>query len=204
MPTSSCTEEKLIVETVKGTYIIPTADFVRGTCDAHVKCTQLGAILAPFTEKSEFDIVMEALNSCEYQNPYESKWVGLHILSDNSSRVFSNGEEFDFSLHGHLYQENDVDMPEDCPNVILDQLRTNKLQIGTNHHCRAYKRTYICLKAKKTTNYNAINSDTTNVQESLVFAGGSVLFVILVCLIGYLTNRIKVLKLKLQQNSNDV
>ena len=90
-----CTEEKLVVETKKGTYTLPNEDWVVGRCDAEEKCASMGAMLAPFTDKSEFDAVINAIKSCEDHDQYVSKYVGLIIAKDNSSRIFSNGIEFD-------------------------------------------------------------------------------------------------------------
>ena len=62
---SHCTKDNLVVETEKGKYTIPNNDwynFVKGTCIAQERCTEIGAILAPFTEKSEFDAVLNAIN----------------------------------------------------------------------------------------------------------------------------------------------
>ena len=90
-----CTEEKLVVETKKGTYTLPNEDWVVGRCDAEEKCASMGAMLAPFTDKSEFDTVIKAIKSCEDHDQYEPKLVGLIIAKNNSSRIFSNGIEFD-------------------------------------------------------------------------------------------------------------
>ena len=208
MITSKCSEKDLIVETEKGKYTIPSgndfSDYVKGTCIAQERCTELGAILAPFTEKSEFDAVMEAINSCEYQNIHANKWVGLLISRDNSTRVFTNGVKFDEKTHGALYQENPVGMPRHCPVAILDAFRTNKLQISLNRMCVPQKRPYICFEAKKTVKSDSITSHTVNINTSLLMAVCSIIFVAVVCMFGYMARQNKILKLKLQQNSNDV
>ena len=208
MVTSECSEKQLVVETEKGKYTIPSgndsSDYAKGTCIAQERCTEIGAILAPFTDKSEFDAVMEAINSCEHQNTYANKWVGLLISKDNSSRVFTNGVKFDEKIHGSLYQENSVGMPRNCPVAILDAYRTNKLQISANRMCRPGLRPYVCFEAKKTIESDAITSDTAGANTSLLAAVGSVVIVALVCVIGFMAKQNKSLKLKLQQNLNDV
>ena len=204
MINSYCSEEKLIVETAKGKYTIPSEDFVVGTCIATERCTELKAILAPFTEQSEFDIVMKAIKSCEYQHPFRSKWVGLLISKDNSTRVFTNGVVFDEKKHGSLYQENHVTMPKNCPVAVLDPERTNKLQIGVNRRCTPQERPYVCFEAKNFIEPEAITSDLASPNNSLFVAVGSILFVAVVCLVSYLVRQNKNLKMKLQQTSNDV
>ena len=63
---SKCNKEKKLVEkTEKGTFIRPS-DKAAGQCAAEEKCILLGAILALFTEKSKFDAVVSAINSCYY------------------------------------------------------------------------------------------------------------------------------------------
>ena len=196
---TSCTKKRLVVETEKGKYTIPATDFVGGTCIAQQRCTRLGAILAPFTEKSEFDSVLKAIHACEHMHSHHSQYVGLFISSDNSSRVFSNGVKFSYELHGHLYQENHVTMPQNCPMAVLDRRRPTRLQINSNIFCRWAWRPYICFEPKKTAKSDAVISKV--VSDKATFSINPFLVVALVCLIGYLIKQNKNLKLKLQQNS---
>ena len=144
---------------------------------------------------------MSALNSCEYMNPYETKWVGLSIAPDNSTRVFDNGVKFDYKVHGHLYQENYVNMPTHSPAAILDPMRTDKLQIGINPHHREYERPYVCFEQKQSAESDAITGDASNLR--FIIAGGSIVIVVGACLVGYLVKQVKNLKSKLRQTSND-
>ena len=200
---STCTEQQVVVETEKGKYTIPVDDDVDTRCEAQARCTKINAILAPFTEKSEFDQVMSALNSCEYMNPYETKWVGLSIAPDNSTRVFDNGVKFDYKVHGHLYQENHIDMPTDSPSAILDQMITDKLQISNNPWRREPDRPYICFEQKQSLQSDAITSDAGGVNVRFIIAGCSIVLVAAACLVAYLVKRVKNLESKLQQTSND-
>ena len=191
MINSFCSEDNLIVETEKGKYTIPSRDFVVGTCIATERCTELGAILAPFTEQSEFDIVMKAIKSCEYQHPTHLKWVGLLISKDNSTRVFTNGVKFEDKIHGDLYQENHVTMPKNCPIAILDSTRTNKLQISVNRLCKPQLRPYICFEQKKPAKSDAITSDIKGVDTRLFIAVGSVFLVANVFLVCFFVRKFK-------------
>ena len=198
---STCTEQQVVVETKKGKYTIPVDDDVDTRCEAQARCTKINAILAPFTEKSEFDQVISAINSCEHMNPYETKWVGLSIAPDNSTRVFDNGVKFDYKVHGHLYQENHIDMPTDSPNAILDPMITDKLQISNNPWRKEYKRPYVCFEQKQSAKSDAITGDASNLR--FIIAGGSIVIVVGACLVGYLVKQVKNLKSKLRQTSND-
>ena len=198
---TTCTKEKLVVETVKGTYILPTDDIADGRCAAEAKCTELGGILAPFTEKSEYDAVTDALMSCEYQHNLHLKYVGLNIAKDNSSRVFSNGIEFDYELHGDLYQENEVTMPEDCPGAFF-VLNFDKLQIGTEWNCSQRPMRYVCFKPKKIAKSEAITSDVSGNSNLLTFAG--LCLMALICLICFLLVKIKKQASKISQLTSSV
>ena len=191
---STCTKEKLIVKTEEGTYILPTDDEAPGRCAAEKKCTELGGILAPFTEKSEFDAVMDAIKSCSYQNNnWDLKFVGLKITADNSTRVFTNGIEFDYGLHGDLYQENELWLPENCPGAFLSLGFPEKLQITDDWKCLDIPTKYICFKPKKLAKSEGITGAVVyNNSNSFIFGG--LLQIASICLIVFLVIKIKKLK----------
>ena len=98
---SKCTKENIFLETEKGTYILPS-DKAAGKCVAEQKCLDMGGILAPITEKTDFDAIKDAISSCEFHENGD-RYIGLSVSTDNSYRVFSNGVEFNKDLHGDLY-----------------------------------------------------------------------------------------------------
>ena len=51
--TQTCTAERLVVETEKGTYTIDHGSMEMGKCAADRKCAESGGVLAPF--KSRYD-----------------------------------------------------------------------------------------------------------------------------------------------------
>ena len=183
---STCTKEKLIVKTEEGTYILPTNDQAPGRCAAEKKCTELGGILAPFTEKSEFDAVMDAIGSCKYQNDnWDLRFVGLKITPDNSTRVFTNGVLFDYDIHGDLYEENELWLPDNCPGAYLSLGFTEKLQITDDWKCLDNPNKYICFKPKKVTKSEGITgAGVGNNSKFLIFGG--LLQIASVCLIVFL------------------
>ena len=197
----NCTEERLVVETRKGTYTLPTADFVTKSV-AEDRCVRIGATLAPFTEKSEFDAVMEAMHQCEpmdWQGGYP-RYVGLIVADDNSSRIFSNGVEFDWSVHGRLYQENLVEMPRHCPYAMMDYYQKDRLQIGRKRNCFWPEINYICFKKKRRAISCAVASSSANLKHFVL--AGSVFVLSVVFLVCFLVKQIRELKVKLQHVSN--
>ena len=201
---STCTKENLIVETEKGKYTMPTDDWVFSACEAQKRCTKLGgSILAPIKEQSEFKAVMNGIKSCDHQDPIGARYIGLYIADDNSTRVFSDGEKFDYGVHGDLYQEHHVS-PQNCPSAILLPNQPDKLHIGVNWWCGEKERLFICFEPKKTIKSDAITSGSEGESTSLLIAVGSFLLVALVCLVFYVVRQNKNLRLKLQQTSNDV
>ena len=201
---ATCTEEKLVVKTKRGTYTLPNEDYVVERCAAEAKCLEMGAILAPFTEKDEFDAVMSAIKSCEHAPEYYAMHVGLSISKDNAHRIFSNGVEFDYSVHGHLYKENLPYKPGNCPFAVLIPLFPDKIQIDTNSNCVEGEELYMCFKPNKSAKPDAISSDATKVDLNFVVAGASIFIVAVVCLVCFFVKHIKNLKLKLHQNSDTV
>ena len=211
---TSCTPSKLIVKTEKGTYTLPHEDFISNRCEAEDRCMQLGAILAPFTEKKEFDKVFSALDSCEHAkvSSFYPRHIGLNIAKDDSSRIFSDGTYFDYSKHGSLYEENYVDMREHCPYAFLDPMISEKLQINANIYCRDGDELYACFKPNKSFKSDAISSEATKVDLNSVVAGVSILFVAAACLVFLLmfkkvkklSEKNKSLQQKLDLNLNEV
>ena len=201
----SCTKEKLVVETEKGTYIHPS-DKAAGQCAAEEKCTLLGAILAPFTKKSELDAVVNAINSCDYHRyDYNSKYIGLNIAKDNSSRVFSNGVEFSYKLHGHLYDERKISTtPPNCPGAFLTTGDKKILKIYPKWKCKQnISKKYICFKPKTSSRSEEITSDSVTSNSGFSVAETSC-FVALVCLVIFLLVKNKKQASKISQLTSSV
>ena len=165
----------------------------------------MGAILAPFTEKSEFDAVMQAVLSCEYQQPYAgyALYVGLNIAKDNSSRVFSNGVPFDYDVHGHLYEENQVTMPKNCPYATMYPMSKEKLQIFPNHYCDKPYLPYVCFKTKKTArSCLLVTSNSMEANSGLIAPAVSIFMFSVFCLVCFMAKKIRNLQIKLQKYSD--
>ena len=195
--TTTCTNEKLVVETDEGAYTIVHDDYIRGRCTAEKRCTELDSILAPLTTRSEFEAVVSAVTSCIHTDKYELYFVGLSISSDNRHRVFSNGVVFDYNLHGDLYRENKVTIGMSCPGAYLNPLSTDKLEVYGILGCNDTPGHYVCFKSKSGAKSKALKSDTVKSHSNLFIFDGSLQFAIicfLLCLVGFMYTRIKKLK----------
>ena len=194
---TTCTNEKLVVETDEGTYTIVHDDYIRGKCTAEKRCTELDSILAPLTTRSEFEAVMSAVTSCNHTDKYEYYFIGLSISSDNKHRVFSNGVAFDYNRHGDLYREHQVTVGKNCPEAYLNPLSTDKLEVSVALGCQDMPGHYVCLKPKSGAKSRALKGDTVNSHSSSFIFDGSFQFAIicfLICLVGFMYARIKKLK----------
>ena len=204
----TCTKEELEVETEKGTYTFPLGKIAVGKCAAEEECTKRESILAPFTEKSEFLAVMGAVNSCDHKDVSEPSYVGLNIAKDNSTRVFSTGVPFDYKTHGDLYQENEINMPTNCPEAYFWPLSQDKVAILPAFKCQKMPRPYVCFKQKTVAKSEAVSSDamdvnSMNVNSKLLMFGG--LFQLaLVCLVCFMFLQNKKLKSKKSQEISDL
>ena len=131
---------------------------------------------------------MSAVNSCAHKDKYEYSMVGLNIADDNSTRVFSNGVQFDYNTHGDLYRENEIGMPENCPLAYFNPLSQDKLEISPLWFCKPALDAYVCFKPKSVAQAEAISGDSMDVNSNFVSFGGlfQIALVCLVCLLSCL------------------
>ena len=135
------------IERPSGTYYAKFSDDGYRKDAAH-GCARYGAILAPITEKEDFDAIMKVL--VENQDTYWSDFhIGLEIAKDNSSRVFSNGEPYDFEKHGTYIEEDSRPLTSDlCPAAILSPGFSETIYIE-NTRCDKLWMQFLCFKPKK-------------------------------------------------------
>ena len=199
-----CTKEKLVVETDKGTYTIPF-DEAPGRCAAEERCLEMGGILAPITDKTDLNAIVNGIQSCEYQSTKtgHAKYVGLSISKDNSHRIFSNGVHFNKDLHGDLYEENNI-RPGNCPGAFLTLYYPERIQIGQVWGChKNLEKQYICFKSKNAAISEAVKGDLMSYNSNLLIFGGLCL-VALVCLVGFLLIKVKKQASKISQLTSSV
>ena len=147
-------------------------------------CKKMLHISVP-VDKSEFLAVMGSVNSCGHQDKYEYSMVGLTIAEDDTNRVFPNGVQFDYKIHGDLYRENEIGTGN-CPIAYFNPLSKDKLEISPQWFCEDAPNRYVCFKPKSAAKSEAVSGDAMDVNSNLVSFGG--LFqVAMFCLVGLLS-----------------
>ena len=142
-------ESHLTVERPSGTFSFYRKKATRYQAMNH--CAKKYSILAPITEKADFDALSAAYNKKYFESP-ESFHVGLEIANDNSGRVFIDGEAWDQEKHGSFYKEAEAPHgPNQCLNsyfvpgffpktMVIDYQIKRHLQVTD----------FVCFKLKKT------------------------------------------------------
>ena len=150
-------------------------------------CAEKDSILAPITEKADFDALSAAYNKKDFQSP-RSFHVGLEIAHDNSGRVFVNGEAWDQEKHGAFYKEAEAPYgPNECLNsLFVPGFFPNKMVIDYQLKCHRQQTDFVCFKPKKTGSSGALNKGQGSsyaVFGSACFAAG-VAFCCLMAFVG--------------------
>ena len=143
---------------------------------------------------------MGALNACQHTKKATMYYIALNIAPDNSHRVFPDGTQFDYRVHGPLYEENDIGMPRNCPQAYLEPFEEDKLQIYPLINCGKEKSPYICYKPKKSPESEAVLSDAVG-GSSAIFVFGALLLFALFGSVCFLLVQNKRLKSKFSQQT---
>ena len=120
---------------------------------AHQECAKHGQILAPITEKEDFDAIVAVLSAENEENILTGRdwWqylVGLEVAYDNSHKIFTNGVEFDEEKHGSWYENDKHNKLEgNCPLALLWPGNPTSILIR-NTWCEVVEKMYICFKPK--------------------------------------------------------
>ena len=143
----------------------PTGEFIINVDDdsvtrkeAHRKCAGYGAILAPITEKSDLDAILEVLlRDTEDERRWKFYHVGLEVARDNSSRIFNNGVKFDSHKHGAFYKEfhGSLEDHECLTSYIVAWNETLAGVYVDAVRCVASYQNFVCLKPKNSNCYSA-------------------------------------------------
>ena len=91
------------VTTPRGTFVFVTDQKVHKP-EAIKRCNEMGAILAPITEREDFDRLFEFANKCERYRMPRMYWLGYEAHS-NDTRLFTNGELWDWEKHTKIYHK---------------------------------------------------------------------------------------------------
>ena len=121
---------------------------------AHHECAKHGQILAPITEKEDFDAIIKVLSAENEENILTGRhaWqymVGLEVALDNSNKVFTNGVAFDQKKHGAFYNDDDYNelTHGKCPLALLYPRNPTSIEVK-NTYCEIIMHCYICFKPK--------------------------------------------------------
>ena len=131
--------------TPRGTFIFVTNEKVYKP-EAIIRCNQMGAILAPVTEREDFEKLIEFGNKCRYYRMPRQYWVGFEALS-NDTRLFSNGEVWNWDKHSNIYSHY-YNHRKDCVCHMLNLQKTDRMYVAGSHYglCHQITEYFICLK----------------------------------------------------------
>ena len=130
--------------TPRGTFIFDGRQYVKKV-DAIRNCNDMGAILAPITEREDFDKLQEFANKCRWFKWPREFHIGFDAYS-NETRLFSNGEKWDWEKHSKIYS-NYYSIEGECRLHVLN-LKMSRVKAKFSHYdrCKSFTKNYICLK----------------------------------------------------------
>ena len=149
---------------------------------AQKECAKHGQILAPITEKEDFDAIVEVLSAENEENiltgrDFTQYMVGLEVAYDNSKKVFMNGVEFDKEKHGAFYKDDQYHELANgrCPLALLWPMDPTAITVEYTW-CETDFYDYICFKPKNKpcASPDALVGETgvgTTDDRSVFFAG---------------------------------
>lgn len=153
-----------IIERPSGTYYVDTKHSGLRKDGAHV-CAGYGAILAPITTIGDFKEIMKVAKDNEdiYWGTYH---IGLEIAKDNSSRVFTNGEQYSFEKHGeYMVERPSKPYSHLCPAATLVPAVYEIINVE-NTICDGLIMNFVCFKPKK---QKCVTADALSHDESCKF-----------------------------------
>ena len=177
------------IERPSGTFTVHYKERQNFTA-AQKECAKNGQILAPITEKEDFDAIFEVVTAENEENLITGRdWtqymVGLEVAYDNSKKVFMNGVKFDEKKHGSFYKDDQYNRLEDgrCPLALLSTWDPTSITVE-NTWCETEFFDYICFepKNKPCASAEAVVSETgfKNYDVKILFLAGTGAFALIV------------------------
>ena len=129
-------------------------------CEAKLRCTQRGEILAPFSNKKDANKILKLFKSnigvenCKFHtNVAVTYFVGLDIkfTEGRKEMVFSDGVKWNDTLHSEYFKDY-IAKPSNCPVAVLQPIMQNDpFATSTQSRDCKYRRKskYICLKPRR-------------------------------------------------------
>uniref|UniRef100_A0A4Q8K218 U36-Liphistoxin-Lth1b_1 n=2 Tax=Liphistius TaxID=62150 RepID=A0A4Q8K218_9ARAC len=81
-------------------------------------CRNIGANLASVHSDRETDFILRSINSDSNIRRYNTVWIGLHALNIRDNFEWNDGSELDYRNWNSGEPNNDLNMPEDCGQLI--------------------------------------------------------------------------------------
>ena len=152
-------------------------------CEAKKYCRKRGQILAPITTQEDKDAVLTMFKDKCFNNYSESFYhIGLDVFPCGATqeRLFTNGDKYDASLHGHLYDDLG-EAGDKCPQSYLASLSYNPFTIGTKRNCYPQEHRALCLD-QSTATASGITQKEANLfkvstTQALIGIGGGFMVV---------------------------
>ena len=179
--------------TPRGTFIF-VADEQVYKPEAIQRCHEMGAILAPITEREDFDKLIEFGDKCKKYRMPKTYWLGYEAFS-NDTRVFSNGDLWNWDKHTKIYSKMH-DKGELCTLHILNFQQPSHVFVTGSYArlCYQSRRYSLCLKptTPKCTENEAIMQNSEEYNEKLVssmLANGTFFVVLCILVVMMFRNR---------------
>ena len=165
--------------TPRGTFIFVADEKVR-KLEAIKRCNKMGAILAPITEREDFDRLIEFGNKCKRYRMPRLYWLGYEAHS-NDTRLFSNGEVWDWEKHTKIYSRMH-DEGKTCTLHVLSLQQTSHAFVTGSHYgrCEQGHLFFICLKPAppKCAKCEAVEQSNRSYANELVLSNGILMLVV--------------------------
>ena len=144
-------------------------------CEAKKFCAQRGEILAPVTNKADFDALYKAARegnnpSCPFHHDDMILYsLGLDITpcgKGKQDRIFTNGVLWDKNVHEKLYTDYQDSWNSNCAYAVMNN-GNPKPGIYVWFGCYQKIQRLICLKEAVPSNYSSYSSCSSSVSQAI-------------------------------------
>ena len=148
-------------------------------CEAKKVCAEKNEILAPITNRNDYDVINKAVKSgnfpgCPFHNGWQEYFLGLDVTpcgKGKQDRVFTNGEVWNEAVHGKLYVDTVDSWNQPCvfSSYSVD---FRKPTIGAWSRCYQSDFRFICLKPVVPVE-TKVSSESCNSQSEALKSSGN-------------------------------
>ena len=149
-------------------------------CEAKKFCAEKNEILAPITNRNDFDVLKKAVIAgnhpgCQFYNFDPEYLIGLDITpcgKGKQDRVFTNGEVWNEAVHGKLYLSFFDTWNDPCVFATLDSDYNGPTLAHWAPNCRQRTIKFICLKPAVPVDAQ-VSSESCNSQSEALKSSGN-------------------------------